>query len=99
MAANAVAEEYIAQNLEIRLGDSTKRLAFVNSEIERTQNAVREAEEAMTLYVALFGGSVTAVEKYGPGGHGKEGTVRRPGSPSARYSGKPRSKSTSPSST
>jgi predicted 3-demethylubiquinone-9 3-methyltransferase (glyoxalase superfamily) len=35
------------------------------------------AEEAMTLYVALFGGSVTAVEKYGPGEHGKEGTIKR----------------------
>lgn len=36
-----------------------------------------QAEEAMTFYVTLFGGSVTAVEKYGPGGPGKEGTVRR----------------------
>lgn len=36
-----------------------------------------QAEEAMTLYVSLFGGSVTAIEKYGPGGHGKEGTVER----------------------
>lgn len=50
MAANAIAEEYIAQNLEIRLGDTKKRLEFVNSEIDRTQNAVREAEEAMTRY-------------------------------------------------
>jgi hypothetical protein len=29
----------------------------------------------MTLYVALFGGSVTAVEKYGPGGHPFQGRV------------------------
>jgi predicted 3-demethylubiquinone-9 3-methyltransferase (glyoxalase superfamily) len=36
-----------------------------------------KAEEAMTLYVSLFGGSVTALEKYGPGQHGKEGTVKR----------------------
>jgi predicted 3-demethylubiquinone-9 3-methyltransferase (glyoxalase superfamily) len=36
-----------------------------------------KAEEAMTLYVSLFDGSVTAIEKYGPGGQGKEGTVRR----------------------
>ena len=35
------------------------------------------AEEAMTLYVALFGGSVTAVERYGPGGPGPEGTIMR----------------------
>lgn len=36
-----------------------------------------KAEEAMTLYVSLFNGSVTAVEKYGPGGPGPEGTVKR----------------------
>ena len=36
-----------------------------------------QAEEAMRLYVSLFGGSVTAIEKYGPGEHGKEGSVKR----------------------
>jgi predicted 3-demethylubiquinone-9 3-methyltransferase (glyoxalase superfamily) len=36
-----------------------------------------KAEEAMTFYVALFGGSVTAMEKYGPGGPGKEGSVKK----------------------
>lgn len=36
-----------------------------------------QAEEAMTFYVSLFGGAVTAIEKYGPGEHGKEGTVKR----------------------
>lgn len=35
------------------------------------------AEAAMTLYVSLFNGSVTAVQKYGPGEHGKEGSVKR----------------------
>ena len=35
------------------------------------------AEEAMRLYVALFQGEVTAVEKYGPGEPGKEGSVKR----------------------
>ena len=35
------------------------------------------AEEAMTLYVTLFGGEVTSIEKYGPGQPGKEGTVKR----------------------
>ena len=35
------------------------------------------AEEAMTLYTSLFGDSViTAVERYGPGEQGKEGTVK-----------------------
>ncbi len=35
------------------------------------------AEEAMTLYVTLFGGEVTAVKKYGPGEPGPEGTIMR----------------------
>jgi predicted 3-demethylubiquinone-9 3-methyltransferase (glyoxalase superfamily) len=35
------------------------------------------AEEAMTFYVSLFGGTVTAVEKYGPDGPGKEGSVKK----------------------
>jgi uncharacterized protein (TIGR02246 family) len=37
-----------------------------------------KAEEAMSLYVSLFQGSeVTSVERYGPGEHGKEGSVKR----------------------
>ena len=36
-----------------------------------------KAEEAMTLYVSLFGGSVSAVQKYGPGGPGPDGSVMR----------------------
>ncbi|MFO0849207.1 MAG: VOC family protein [Gemmataceae bacterium] len=35
------------------------------------------AEAAMTLYVSLFNGTVTAVQKYGPGEHGKEGSIKR----------------------
>jgi predicted 3-demethylubiquinone-9 3-methyltransferase (glyoxalase superfamily) len=35
------------------------------------------AEEAMALYVTLLGGEVTAVERYGPGGPGREGTIKR----------------------
>ena len=31
----------------------------------------------MTLYVSLFGGSVSAVQKYGPGGPGPEGSIMR----------------------
>src|SRR5262245_9202665 len=35
------------------------------------------AEEAMTLYTSPFADSVaTKVDRYGPGEHGKEGTVR-----------------------
>jgi predicted 3-demethylubiquinone-9 3-methyltransferase (glyoxalase superfamily) len=36
-----------------------------------------KAEEAMNLYVSLFGGSVTRIERYGPGGPGAEGSVMR----------------------
>src|SRR5687768_8620142 len=36
------------------------------------------AEEAMTFYVSLFGGSeITRIERYGPGEQGAEGTVKR----------------------
>ena len=36
------------------------------------------AEEAMNLYVSLFRGSeVTSIQRYGPGEHGKEGSVKR----------------------
>jgi predicted 3-demethylubiquinone-9 3-methyltransferase (glyoxalase superfamily) len=36
------------------------------------------AEEAMSFYVSLFGGSeITQVERYGPGEFGGEGTVKR----------------------
>lgn len=38
---------------------------------------VGRAEEAMTLYVSLFKGTVKGVEKYGPGEQGKEGSIRR----------------------
>ncbi|MBP3956917.1 VOC family protein [Gemmata sp. G18] len=35
------------------------------------------AEEAMTLYVSLFKGTVDRTEKYGPGEYGAEGTIKR----------------------
>jgi predicted 3-demethylubiquinone-9 3-methyltransferase (glyoxalase superfamily) len=36
------------------------------------------AEEAMKFYVSLFGGSqIKQVERYGPGGPGAQGTVKR----------------------
>ncbi|MFO0808958.1 MAG: VOC family protein [Gemmataceae bacterium] len=37
-----------------------------------------KAEEAMTFYVSLFPGSaVTQIERYGPGGPGPEGSVKK----------------------
>lgn len=35
------------------------------------------AEEAMNFYVSLFDGSVTRIERYGPGEPGAEGSVKR----------------------
>jgi uncharacterized protein (TIGR02246 family) len=35
------------------------------------------AEEAMRFYVSLFQGSVTRIERYGPGEPGKEGSIKR----------------------
>lgn len=35
------------------------------------------AEEAMTFYASLFEGGVTAIERYGPDGPGKEGSVKK----------------------
>jgi predicted 3-demethylubiquinone-9 3-methyltransferase (glyoxalase superfamily) len=35
------------------------------------------AEEAMNFYVSLFKGSVQRIERYGPGEHGAEGSVKR----------------------
>lgn len=34
------------------------------------------AGEAITLYTALFGGQVTSMQRYGPGGPGPEGSVQ-----------------------
>src|SRR3954467_1962686 len=36
-----------------------------------------KAEEAMNLYVSLFGGAVTGIERYGPDGPGADGSVMR----------------------
>jgi predicted 3-demethylubiquinone-9 3-methyltransferase (glyoxalase superfamily) len=37
-----------------------------------------QAEEAMTLYVSLFKDSqITSLERYGPGQHGAEGSIKR----------------------
>jgi predicted 3-demethylubiquinone-9 3-methyltransferase (glyoxalase superfamily) len=35
------------------------------------------AEEAMTFYVLLFNGEIVSITRYGPGGPGPEGSVKR----------------------
>lgn len=49
-AANAVAEEYISQNIEVRVGDTKKRLDFVTEQLAQAQERMREATAAMTAY-------------------------------------------------
>lgn len=50
LAANAVAEEYIAQNVAVRLSDTEKRLQFVTEELNKAQERLRAANQAMTRY-------------------------------------------------
>jgi uncharacterized protein (TIGR02246 family) len=56
---------------------------FVAPDQDRSQTITTQlmfegqAEEAMRLYLSLFNGSVTSIERYGPGGPGAEGSVKR----------------------
>ena len=49
-AANAVVEEYAAQNLDLRLQNIQKLLQWVNGEVEKQGKALTEAETAMAAY-------------------------------------------------
>lgn len=49
-AANALAEEYAQQNLDLRLETIKKNLAWLGEEVARQEGKVREAEAAMTRY-------------------------------------------------
>jgi capsular exopolysaccharide synthesis family protein len=50
LAANTVAEEYAAQNIELRLQNTEKTLEWLNREIERYQKQLSESESALTQY-------------------------------------------------
>lgn len=49
-AANAVVEEYAAQNLDLRLQNIQKLLEWVNGEVDKQGKALTEAEGAMASY-------------------------------------------------
>jgi polysaccharide biosynthesis transport protein len=50
LAANALADEYTQQNLDLRLGNTNKQLAFINSEVEKASAKVKAMEDLLTKY-------------------------------------------------
>ncbi len=50
LAANTLAEEYTAQNLDLRLQNTGKTLDWVNAELEKATGKVKASEEALTRY-------------------------------------------------
>lgn len=49
-AANILAEEYVAQNLEFRVQNSDKTLQFLEAEVERQARLVQESEQKLAEY-------------------------------------------------
>jgi capsular exopolysaccharide synthesis family protein len=50
LAANTLAEEYTTQNLDLRLQNTGKTLAWVNAELDKATAKVKASEEALTRY-------------------------------------------------
>ncbi len=50
LAANTLAEEYVQQNLDQRLANNSKELAFVNEQLEAATMKVKEGEQALQQY-------------------------------------------------
>ena len=50
LAANTLAEEYTAQNLELRLATYQKNLRWLSEEVSKQEKKVTDAEAAMTQY-------------------------------------------------
>ena len=50
LAANTVAEEYAAQNLELRLATYQKNLRWLSEEVAKQEKKVSDAEAALTQY-------------------------------------------------
>jgi capsular exopolysaccharide synthesis family protein len=50
LAANTLAEEYTLQNLDLRLANTGKTLAWVNAELEKATARVKASEDALTRY-------------------------------------------------
>ena len=49
-AINALADEYVAQNLDVRQQDMSKSLTWLSEELERQQHTVERSERAMAEY-------------------------------------------------
>ena len=50
IAANALAEEYAQQNIDLRLGNTEKTLTWLNEELERYGKQLSDSENALTQY-------------------------------------------------
>ena len=50
IAANTLAEEYTAQNLDLRLQNTGKTLDWVNTELEKATTKVKASEDALARY-------------------------------------------------
>ncbi len=50
LAANTLAEEYTAQNLDLRLNNTGKMLDWVNTELTKATAKVKASEDALTQY-------------------------------------------------
>jgi succinoglycan biosynthesis transport protein ExoP len=50
LAANTLAEEYTAQNLDLRLNNTGKMLDWVNAELEKATAKVKASEDSLTQY-------------------------------------------------
>jgi succinoglycan biosynthesis transport protein ExoP len=49
-AADALAEEYVQQNLELKLGNIRKSLVWLDEELKRQQQKITQSESALTEY-------------------------------------------------
>jgi capsular exopolysaccharide synthesis family protein len=50
LAANTLAEEYTAQNLDLRLQNTGKTLEWVNAELQKATDKLKASEDALTHY-------------------------------------------------
>ena len=50
LAANTLADEYAQQNIDLRLANTQKTLAWLNDELKRYETQLKESEDALTQY-------------------------------------------------
>ena len=54
LAANTLAEEYVSQNIRNRQGESQSQLKFVDTELEKAQKRMLEADQSLVDYKRQF---------------------------------------------